>query len=45
MYASSIPTENIVSIGTCFGKFTKTKKFILHITALDYLGPYIQVSI
>ncbi|KAL7642134.1 UNVERIFIED_CONTAM: hypothetical protein RMT77_006694 [Armadillidium vulgare] len=38
--ASSIPFEGIVSVGTCFGKFTKTKKFHLHITALDFLAPY-----
>ena len=32
--------ENLLSLGTCFGKFTKTKKFRLHVTALDYLAPY-----
>src|SRR4051812_46182425 len=35
--ASNIDREHLVSLGTCFGKFTKTKKFRLHITALDYL--------
>ena len=30
----------MVCLGTCFGKFTKTKKFRLHITALDFLAPY-----
>ena len=34
--------ENLVCLGTCFGKFTKTKKFRLHITALDFLAPYSQ---
>uniref|UniRef100_A0A670INJ3 Nucleolar pre-rRNA processing protein NIP7 n=1 Tax=Podarcis muralis TaxID=64176 RepID=A0A670INJ3_PODMU len=38
--ATNIPRENLVSLGTCFGKFTKSQKFRLHITALDYLAPY-----
>uniref|UniRef100_A0A8D0BD51 Nucleolar pre-rRNA processing protein NIP7 n=1 Tax=Salvator merianae TaxID=96440 RepID=A0A8D0BD51_SALMN len=38
--ATNIPREHLVSLGTCFGKFTKTQKFRLHITALDYLAPY-----
>ena len=29
-------------LGTCFGKFTKSKKFRLHVTALDFLAPYSQ---
>lgn len=41
--ATSIPRENLVSVGTCFGKFTKTQKFRLHVTALDYLAPYAKV--
>ncbi len=32
-----------VMAGTCFGKFTKTKKFKLHVTCLDYLAPYAKV--
>ncbi|XP_058115855.1 60S ribosome subunit biogenesis protein NIP7 homolog [Anopheles ziemanni] len=38
--AQTVPRENLVSVGTCFGKFTKGNKFILHITALVYLAPY-----
>ncbi|OQV13842.1 60S ribosome subunit biogenesis protein NIP7-like protein [Hypsibius exemplaris] len=38
--ASVISRENLVSFGTCFGKFTKSGTFRLHITALDYLAPY-----
>uniref|UniRef100_A0A8C6XUM7 Nucleolar pre-rRNA processing protein NIP7 n=1 Tax=Naja naja TaxID=35670 RepID=A0A8C6XUM7_NAJNA len=38
--ATNIPRDSLVSLGTCFGKFTKTQKFRLHITALDYLAPY-----
>jgi len=37
--------DNIISIGTCFGKFTKSGKFRLHITSLDYLAPYAQVKL
>lgn len=42
--ATNIPRENLVALGTCFGKFTKTQKFRLHITALDYLAPYAKVK-
>lgn len=41
--ANTIPPDNLLSAGTCFGKFTKTNKFRLHITALNYLAPYAQV--
>jgi len=27
-------------VGTCFGKFTKSGKFKLHVTCLDYLTKY-----
>ena len=43
--ASGIDRENLVSLGTCFGKFTKTKKFRLHITCLDYLSQYSKYKI
>lgn len=43
--AVNISREKLVSLGTCFGKFTKTQKFRLHITALDYLAPYAKVGI
>ncbi|CAG9769247.1 unnamed protein product [Ceutorhynchus assimilis] len=43
--AATVPTENIVSLGTCFGKFTKSGKFKLNITALNYLGAYAQCKI
>ncbi|MFH4979583.1 hypothetical protein AB6A40_006292 [Gnathostoma spinigerum] len=38
--AACIPRQPLLSFGTCLGKFTKTKKFHIHITALDYLAPY-----
>ncbi|XP_030767488.1 60S ribosome subunit biogenesis protein NIP7 homolog [Sitophilus oryzae] len=43
--ANTIQSENLVSAGTCFGKFTKTGKFRLHITALNYLAPYAQCKL
>ena len=43
-HATMIDGDNLISIGTCFGKFTKTRKFRLHVTSLDYLAPYAQVS-
>lgn len=42
--AVNFPRENIVSLGTCFGKFTKTRKFRLQITALEYMAPYAKVG-
>jgi 60S ribosome subunit biogenesis protein NIP7 len=29
-----------VSLGVCFGKFSKTRKFRLHVTCLDYLAQF-----
>ena len=40
----SVSRKNLVSLGVCFGRFTRSKKFILHITALEYLAPYAKVS-
>ncbi|GFR97209.1 60S ribosome subunit biogenesis protein NIP7 homolog [Elysia marginata] len=37
---SSAAGDTLLSIGSCFGKFTKSGKFHLHVTALDYLAPY-----
>ena len=36
---------NLVSLGTCFGKFSKSGKFKLHITALDYLAQYAKYKV
>ncbi|KAG8744685.1 ribosome biosynthesis protein nip7 [Ceratobasidium sp. 414] len=38
--AISVARPNLVSLGTCLGKFSKSGKFKLHITALDYLAQY-----
>eukprot|EP01130_Rhizamoeba_saxonica_P009901 TRINITY_DN403_c0_g1_i1.p1 TRINITY_DN403_c0_g1~~TRINITY_DN403_c0_g1_i1.p1 ORF type:complete len:181 (+),score=34.82 TRINITY_DN403_c0_g1_i1:271-813(+) len=43
--SASIGRKNIVSLGVCFGKFTKTGKFRLHVTALDYLAQYARYKL
>ncbi|BES91973.1 unnamed protein product [Nesidiocoris tenuis] len=43
--ASNVPIKNFISTGTCIGKFTHSKKFHLHITALNYVAPYAQNKI
>ncbi|XP_049842658.1 60S ribosome subunit biogenesis protein NIP7 homolog [Schistocerca gregaria] len=43
--ASNVAPDHLISVGTCFGKFTKSGKFRLHITALHYLAPYAQYKI
>ena len=40
--ASNIGRDNLISLGTCFGKYTKGGKFRLHVTCLDYLAQYAQ---
>lgn len=41
--AVSVGRDNLISLGVCFGKFTKTGKFRLHITSLDVLAQYAKV--
>ncbi|XP_059610204.1 60S ribosome subunit biogenesis protein NIP7 homolog [Phlebotomus argentipes] len=43
--AENFSPEQLVCAGTCFGKFSKSNKFKLHITALAYLAPYAQYKI
>ncbi|XP_076437299.1 60S ribosome subunit biogenesis protein NIP7 homolog [Babylonia areolata] len=43
--AGNIGRPNLLSFGTCFGKFTKTRKFRLQVTALDYLAPYAKYKV
>lgn len=38
--AISVPRANLISLGVCLGKFSKTEKFRLHVTALDLMGKY-----
>ena len=42
--SNSISRDAILSFGTCLGKFSKSGKFRLHVTSLDYLSQYAQVS-
>lgn len=39
-YAGHFEKKKLVSVGTCIGKFTKTNKFRLTITGLDYLSKF-----
>ena len=34
-----------MSLGTCFGKFTKSGKFRLQVTALEFLAPYAKFKV
>lgn len=43
--ASNVGRENLISIGTCFGKFTKNDKFRLHISCLDYIAQYAKYKV
>uniref|UniRef100_A0A3P8U0K3 60S ribosome subunit biogenesis protein NIP7 pre-PUA domain-containing protein n=1 Tax=Amphiprion percula TaxID=161767 RepID=A0A3P8U0K3_AMPPE len=43
--ATKISRDKLISVGTYFGKFTKTKKFCLHNTALDFLAPYAKSKV
>eukprot|EP01125_Pyxidicula_operculata_P007972 TRINITY_DN2688_c0_g1_i1.p1 TRINITY_DN2688_c0_g1~~TRINITY_DN2688_c0_g1_i1.p1 ORF type:complete len:181 (+),score=28.37 TRINITY_DN2688_c0_g1_i1:43-585(+) len=43
--ATNIGRKEIISLGVCFGKFTKTKKFKLHVTCLDYLAQYARYKV
>lgn len=43
--ASNIGKDNLISLGTCFGKFTKNGKFRLHVTCLDYLAQYAKYKV
>merc|ERR1711881_604157 len=38
--ASTISKDCLISFGVCIGKFTKSRKFRLHCTFVDYLAPY-----
>eukprot|EP01114_Cavostelium_apophysatum_P007257 TRINITY_DN1921_c0_g1_i1.p1 TRINITY_DN1921_c0_g1~~TRINITY_DN1921_c0_g1_i1.p1 ORF type:complete len:180 (+),score=40.88 TRINITY_DN1921_c0_g1_i1:51-590(+) len=40
--ATNVETKSLLSLGTCFGKFTKGGKFKLHITSLDFLAQFAQ---
>lgn len=43
--AAPISKDHLLHFGTCIGKFTKSGKFRLHITALDYLAQYAKYKV
>jgi len=43
--AISVPRASLISFGVCLGKFSKTEKFRLHVTALDMLGKYAKFKV
>jgi 60S ribosome subunit biogenesis protein NIP7 len=43
--ATSVARDSLLSLGTCIGKFTKTGKFRLHITALDIIAPHARYKV
>ena len=44
-YATSVARPNLMSTGTCLGKFTKTGKFRVHITSLSYLSKFAKYKV
>ena len=45
LVAESISRDQLFSAGICIGKFTKSGKFRIHITALDYLAKYARYKV
>jgi len=43
--AAPIGKKALISVGTCFGKFTKNMKFKLHITALPHIVQYVKYKV
>ncbi|KAF4120735.1 60S ribosome subunit biogenesis protein NIP7 [Geosmithia morbida] len=43
--ATSISRDKLLSLGVCIGKFTKTGKFRMHITALPVIAPHARHKI
>jgi len=43
--ATNIDRKHLASIGTCFGKFTKSGQFRMHITCLDYISQFAQYKV
>uniref|UniRef100_A0A5S6QBZ6 60S ribosome subunit biogenesis protein NIP7 homolog n=1 Tax=Trichuris muris TaxID=70415 RepID=A0A5S6QBZ6_TRIMR len=38
--SASFGFKELIDLGSCIGKFTKSNKFFITITALDYIAPY-----
>jgi 60S ribosome subunit biogenesis protein NIP7 len=43
--AISIARPQLISLGTCFGRFSKSGKFKLAVTSLDWLGKYAKFKV
>jgi 60S ribosome subunit biogenesis protein NIP7 len=43
--STSISRDSLLHVGTCLGKFTKSGKFRLHITAIEYLAQYAKYKV
>lgn len=43
--SSHFEKKKLISVGTCIGKFTKTGKFRILVTSLDYLGKFAKNKI
>ena len=41
----AVHRDHLLHAGTCLGKFSKTKRFRLHVTALPYLAEYAQYKV
>ncbi len=41
--ATNVPREEMMSMGTCFGKFNRNGKFRLAITSLEYIAQFAKV--
>lgn len=43
--ATSVARPNLISLGTCMGKFSKSGKFKLGVTALDWMAKYAKYKV
>ncbi|KAJ3121183.1 ribosome biosynthesis protein nip7 [Nowakowskiella sp. JEL0407] len=43
--ATCVSRDKLLTLGVCFGRFSKTGKFRLHITALDYVSQYAKYKV
>lgn len=43
--ATCIARDKLLSLGICIGKFSKTGKFRMHITALDVIAPHARYKL
>eukprot|EP00070_Physeter_catodon_P036413 XP_028343307.1 60S ribosome subunit biogenesis protein nip7-like [Physeter catodon] len=43
--AGHIPRKNLILAGVCIGKFTKTRKFRLQVTALDLIARFARYKV